>query len=90
MGLIYSSAIGLFGAIAVPKYAAFFFFLSNESEKTQDGGSHTNCSTALAVLGKFQAVTKFRVTTGTFLAVPAACCSLTSCSKIARNVAISI
>lgn len=49
-----------------------------------------SCSTAFAVLGKFQAVTKFRVTTETFLAVPATCCLLTSCSKIVRNVAISI
>lgn len=88
MGLIYSSAIGLFGALAVPKYAALFSL--NESEKTQDGGSQMNGSTVLAMLGKFQAVTKFRVITETFLAVPAACCSLTSCSKIVRNVAISI
>lgn len=49
-----------------------------------------SCSTALAILGKFQTVTKFRMITGTFLAVPDACCLLTSYSKIARNVAISI
>jgi len=88
MGLTYSSATRLYSSAKVCSF--FSFFLSTESEKARDGGSYLSCSSAIAMLGKFQAVIRFRVTTGTFLAVPAACCSLTSYSKMVRNVAITI
>lgn len=55
MGVIYSCAIRLCGALTVPKCAKFVFwfgfFLSSKSEKTQNGGYHVSCSTVLADLG---------------------------------------
>lgn len=92
MGVFYNSTIRLFGARAVPKEAGFW----------QEGGvwqvrvkKHEMvvlmcCSTVLALLDKFQAVTESRMTTGTLFAVLATSCLLASCSKIVRNVAISI
>lgn len=56
MGVIYSCAIRLYGALTVPRCAKFvlwfgLFFLSSKSEKTQNGGYHMSCSTVLAGLG---------------------------------------